>query len=89
MLETLSFDEYIRWLAYFSVEPFPEDRADIRNAQLIHAIYSMLGGKSKVSDHIPNYWENIEQNAKQTPDEVVEKLRLLALFSNNKGKEEN
>jgi hypothetical protein len=77
MLNTLSYDEYISWMAYYSVEPFPEERADLRNATLIAAISAMLGGKPKAKDFLFDYWKTEQQQQKQSPEEVLSKLKLI------------
>jgi hypothetical protein len=86
MLHTLSHDEYISWMAYYSVEPFPEERADLRNATLIAAISAMLGGKGKVDDLLVDYWRiTAGKQQKQSPEEVASRLQALFAALDKKG----
>jgi hypothetical protein len=83
MLNTLSYDEYISGISYYSVEPFPEERADLRNATLIAAISAMLGGKPKAKDFIVDYWKTAQEQ-KQSPEEVLSKLKLIMGYGGRK-----
>ena len=46
MLASMSHAEYVQWQAIYSVEPFPEERADRRTAEIIQAL--MLGRVKQV-----------------------------------------
>lgn len=39
--------EFAEWMAFDSIDPIGELRADMRSAQLLHAIVSMFAGKGK------------------------------------------
>jgi hypothetical protein len=84
MLETLSHDEYISWAAYYSVEPFPEERADLRNATLIASISAMLGGKTKAKNFLVDYWKTAPEQPKQSPEEVLSKLKMIMGYGGKK-----
>jgi hypothetical protein len=60
MLNELDYTEYIGWVEHFSIYPFKEERADIRNAML--CFYIVKNGadpkkskKLKVTDFLPQY----------------------------------
>lgn len=72
MLATLSCEEYTNWLAFFDEEGFPQDRTDVRNAELLAVIMNSSGRYRKtfkVGDFLYPKWEvdpaerNLEQQA--------------------------
>jgi hypothetical protein len=45
--ECMSTDEFLRWMAFFSLEPFGDDRADWHNAMILAQTYNMNRKKGK------------------------------------------
>jgi hypothetical protein len=84
MLATMSHAEYVSWVAYYSVEPFPEERADLRNAMLISAVATMLGGRPKTKDFIVDWWKTAGEQQNQSPEEVLSKLKLIIGYGGRK-----
>jgi hypothetical protein len=78
MLQTLSHAEYVDWLAYYSIEPFPEEREDLRHARLIAGIAEMVGGKKQnIKDFMFDFWGDPQNTKEQSPEEVVSKLKTI------------
>lgn len=56
----ISCAEFTDWLAYYQLEPFGEERADLRNAILCALIANLLRGKgrrAKLKDFLPRFDE--------------------------------
>lgn len=54
--------EYIGWQAFYSIFPFSEERADIRNALLCMVVANTSGNlkrATKMTDFLPNYIEPV------------------------------
>ena len=66
----ITWEEFIGWLAYYRLEPWDEDRADWRMAQLCTLVANALRGKSgrraKVKDFM---WESCAEDRQQTPED--------------------
>ena len=48
----------MEWRAEYNIEPFGEERADIRSAIVAHTVYAMQCGRGsnlKISDFMPNF----------------------------------
>jgi hypothetical protein len=43
--DRLTAAEFEEWAAFYQLEPFGEERAELRNAWLIYAVATMLGAK--------------------------------------------
>lgn len=74
----MSAEEYGYWQAYFSVEPFPEQQADLRNAVLLQAIMAQATqGKKvpKIEELLPDWWGN---HAPDSPALIQSKMRMVA-----------
>lgn len=77
MLAGMSHSEYVHWRAIYSQEPFPEDRADFRTAEIIQAL--MLGKTKQlpaISDLLPDYWGE-KRERKQTPEEMKAHIDII------------
>lgn len=90
MLNTLSHAEYIDWLTYYSIEPFPEERQDLRTSMIVSTLIDVWTGKDgkagkKELLSILDFWNDPKSTKEQSPEEVAEKFRALMLFV--KGKE--
>jgi hypothetical protein len=85
MLSSLSYSELVDWIAYYSIEPFPEERQDLRNALLATTIINLLSeNKVEMDDLLFDFWKDdvIEQ---QSPKVIWKKVEELNLILNNKG----
>lgn len=77
MLAGMSHAEYVNWQAIYSVEPFPEERADRRAAQQMINIRRALGDKSgTLKDFIPDWWGEA-QPQQQTPQQIKANMQLV------------
>jgi len=62
MLEKMSYKELNLWIDFYSIEPFPEERADFRNAQLMAMIANVNRDPKKTRAFSPDkflvdYWK--------------------------------
>jgi hypothetical protein len=89
MLEGMSAVEYNNWVARYSVEPFPEDRADMRNAQLMQAVIAASGSKKipTIEELLPDWWQELTANQPQTPAQIQARMKLLAAMMKGKKKD--
>ncbi len=77
MLAGLSANEYAHWKAIYSVEPFPEERADRHTAEIIQAL--MLGRVKevpKLSQLMQDYWGEA-QPQEQTPAQIKANMDII------------
>ena len=47
LIDVMTVEEFLRWMAFFSLEPFGDDRADWHNAMILAQNYNMNRGKGK------------------------------------------
>ena len=82
MLAGLSASEYAHWQAIYSVEPFPEERADRRAAQQMVNLRRAMGDKSNftVADFIPDFWGEM-QPKEQTPAQMKAAMDVIKAAS--------
>lgn len=81
-MEGMSASEYARWKAIYSVEPFPEERADRRAAQQMVNIRRALGDKGSfsVADFVPDFWGEL-QPKEQTPAQMKAAMNVIKAAS--------
>lgn len=81
MLAGLSASEYAHWQAIYSTEPFPEERADLRTAEVIQAL--MLGRVKQlpnIADLIHDYWGEAKPR-EQTPAQMKAAMDVIKAAS--------
>lgn len=64
LLASVSSRELAEWMAYEQLEPFPETRADLRNAILCQAVMMSNGFKVDLKDFIPDLdrpWKEVQE----------------------------
>lgn len=78
MLAGMSHSEYIHWQAIYETEPFPEDRADLRTAELLRMMLITGHAKQipKITDLIPDWWGG-GQPTQQTPEQMQAAMQLI------------
>ena len=77
MLAGMTHAEYIHWQAIYSIEPFPEDRADLRTAEQLRMMLLTAGAKPPlIADLLPDYWGERPER-KQTPEQIKASLDLI------------
>lgn len=65
------------WASYFAVEPWPEDRADLRSAlQSAHMHHSMTGEKASIDKFLPD-WNPKKEPPQQDLERSVQALAAL------------
>jgi hypothetical protein len=79
MLREMSHAEYVHWQAIYSVEPFPEEREDLRTAGIIQAL--TLGHVKKVPTikEIMNDfdWWGEHQAPQQTREQIRANMAIV------------
>ena len=86
MLAGMTMSEYIHWQAIYEVEPFPEERADRRTAEIIQAL--MLGRTNEIptlAELVPDWWGE-RQPIQQTPEQIKANIKLIKAASKKKKK---
>lgn len=88
MLAGMTHAEYVNWQAIYSVEPFPEERADLRTAEIIQAL--TLGRVKKVPtiEEIMidfDWWGENKPHA-QTPEQMKANLNIIKAATKKKPK---
>ena len=87
MLCNMSMAEYINWQAIYATEPFPEERADLRSAEVIQAL--MLGRVKQlptIADLIHDYWGEAKSR-EQSPEQMKANMDIIkAATKRNKRK---
>jgi hypothetical protein len=65
----MSEAEFRRWMAYYQIEPFGEERADLRNALLCLTIAQVHGAKQakklKLSDFVLKFGPSEQQSVER------------------------
>jgi len=76
--QEISPEEFNSWLAYYQIEPFGEDRADIRSAIIACTFANTMGSKnSKMTDFMPKFEEQ-----KDSPEILKKKFEVFARMHN-------
>ncbi len=88
MLAGMSHAEYVHWQAIYSVEPFPEDRADRRTAAIIQAL--MLGRVKevpKISELMRDFdWWGEHEPTQQTKEQIKANMAIVKAAKKKKPK---
>lgn len=88
MLASMSHAEYVQWQAIYSVEPFPEERADRRTAEIIQAL--MLGRVKQVptiKELMNDFdWWGEHQAPQQTPEQIRANMAIVKAATKKKPK---
>lgn len=78
MLAGMTMSEYVHWQAIYETEPFPEDRADLRTAEMLRMI--LITGHAKkippITELMPDWWGN-RQAVQQTPEQMQAAMQLI------------
>ena len=87
MLANMSHAEYIHWQAIYSVEPFPEERADQRTAELLRMMMIVAGVKKlpNISELIPDWWGERKPHT-QSPEQMKANLNMIKAATKKKPK---
>ena len=87
MLANMSHAEYIHWQAIYSVEPFPEERADQRTAELLRMMMIVAGVKKlpNISELMPDWWGERKPHI-QSPEQMKANLNMIKAATKKKPK---
>ncbi len=84
MLGRMNSREYARWLAFFRIFPFPEERADWRAAMLATVqANTMRDNKTrpyKIKDFLLDFISDVK---KQTPEQMKNIVKLFVRVHNS------
>ena len=75
MLASMSSREMTEWMAYYELEPFGEQRADLRSATVATVIAKTAGNKqAKPADFMPDFEKD---DTELGAEDLRDKLRSL------------
>ena len=81
LLHTMSSKELVEWQAYYSIEPFGEERADLRAGIIASTIANVNRPKGKkaydAEDFMPKFDKYTKKNKRITPFILSTKLEKL------------
>lgn len=89
MMDRMSGREFREWMAYSSIEPFGEERADLRQAMTTSAVHNSVQAQSehpkwtKPADFMP--FSDKPQPAKQGPASPEELRAKFMAFTGKRG----
>lgn len=75
MLGRLTSEQFAEWMAYYSLEPFGEERADFRAGIIASEIVNMAGKASKRTVAPKDFMPKFGGSRKQTPHEMLQVLK--------------
>ena len=84
LLARISSRELSEWMAYYELEPWGEERADLRAGIIASAMANVWGAKTKPADFMPNF-DNEEMRVEST-ELLRAKLEMFARAQNRKVK---
>ena len=85
MLATMPSRTLTEWMAYYEVEPFGQERADLRSGIVASTVANVFGGKgqrSKPSDFMPRFDSNKPQ---QSVEQMQQVFRAFASAVEKRG----
>jgi len=82
MLATISSRKLSEWMAYYQIEPFGEERGDLRAAIIASTLANIWRGKNsksyKPSDFMPKFDEQQNRGGAQTAEQMRQMLSAFA-----------
>jgi len=69
-LERTTSKELSEWQAYYSIEPFGEERADLRNAMLCTLVANAMRGKNSKAMTIKDFMPDFEPKKPMTDNQI-------------------
>lgn len=81
MLAEMTAPQLAQWLDYYQVEPWGEDRADLRNAQLMALLFNLFRRRGTAPKRASDFMLRFGRRARQTPRQMFEVLKMAAAFS--------
>lgn len=84
-MRRLSARQLAGWQAYYSLEPFGDERADLRSARICQVLAEINRDKKRrskpftIQDFMPDFVsEDVDEHRRQDPDEMKKVLTALA-----------
>lgn len=80
----MSSREFVEWMAYYRIDPFGEDRADLRQAMTTAAVHNTIEAQrknpkwKKATDFLPFAESPEKDDEPATPEELKGKLLAFA-----------
>ena len=74
MLAGSSIEQLYKWMAYASIEPFGDERADLRSAIISYTVANALAGKGAKSLEIEDFMPKFNQPKKRQTDKEIEMI---------------
>ncbi len=68
------------WMAYAEVEPFGEDRADLRSAIVAQTVYGCMRGRGSRSMTLADFMPDL--SPKPTPEQLASRFNQFAMTHN-------
>ena len=78
MLAELDAQELMRWLGYHQLEPWGEERADLRAGIVASTIANVHRGKGKAPFRVRDFMPRFRKAVKQTPEQMAAILTMAA-----------
>lgn len=77
LLARISSRELAEWMAYYEIEPFGEERADVRAALVASTVANVHRGKKRRAYKLDDFMPRFERKTKQTADDMLGFFRAL------------
>lgn len=71
----MSEEELLGWAAFLTLEPFPEDRADIHHARVMAQQYNMNRGRGRPAKPARDFLVDWHRSAR--PAQTVEQMEIV------------
>lgn len=72
--------QFREWEAYYELEPFGEERADIRSAQICQMLANVNRGKNQQPYKLGDFLLKFDDDRQQRPQTVQEKLNAMTVI---------
>lgn len=73
----MSSREFAEWMAFYKMEPFGEERADLRAAIVACTIANVNRAKGKRAFKVDDFMPRFEERRKKTPAELRAKWMMV------------
>lgn len=80
LLATTSQRELNEWAVFYGLDPWGDQRGDMRNALLCQMVSAACGGKAKLSDFM--LFDRPRRKRRQTPEQMYAVARAFAQAHN-------
>lgn len=68
MLASIPYTQFQEWQAYSLIEPWGQDRADLRAAMVASVTANAAGAKTEMKDFMPDYESVVERMIEEAAD---------------------